>query len=47
MHGSGGGAEREGGRESQAGSALSVKSLMRVLNSQVVRSRPEPKRRDA
>ena len=33
-----GGAEREGERESQAGSALSAQSLMRGPNSQTVRS---------
>ena len=35
--------EREGERESQAGSTLSVQSLMQGLNSQTVRSRPELK----
>ena len=33
-----GGAEREGERESQAGSALSAQSLMRGSNSRTVRS---------
>ena len=44
---SGGGAERERERErnSQAGSALSAQSLTHGLNSQTVRSWPEPKAR--
>ena len=40
-----GGAEREGDRESQAGSAPSSQRPMRGLNSQTVRSWPESKPR--
>ena len=38
-----GGAEGEGDRESEAGSELSAQSLMWGLNSQTMKSRPEPK----
>ena len=37
-----GGAEREGESESQAGSTLSTQSLMWGLNTQTLRSLPEP-----
>ena len=39
---SGGGAEREGDRGSEAGSALTAESLMWGLNSRTARSQPEP-----
>ena len=39
------GQRREGEREAQAGSTLSVQSLMRGSNSWTTRSRPEPKSR--
>ena len=39
------GAEREGEKESQAGSVLSAHILMRGSDSQIMRARPEPKSR--
>ena len=42
-HESGRGRERGRERESQVGFALPTQNLMQGLNSQIVRSRPEPK----